>query len=82
MNSDPFWYEHDHDGELEIRSVVRSIDQDSAIIYLHTRGGVPRFHVRVHYPDPCDDTAWCESATFPTLEEAKAFAEKIFFRKQ
>jgi hypothetical protein len=99
MKTDLFWYYHDHDGEKEIRSVVRDIGEGFAIIYPYTCDGVPHFHVKVHYTAAAPSavyletqpsyvkigsagTAWCESATFQTLAEAKTFAKKILFAKQ
>jgi hypothetical protein len=72
MKTEFFWREHDHDGEIEIRSHCPYIGQESAIIYPGTR-----FHVKV-FTGQCGE--FCESATFDTLEQAKEFAERILFR--
>jgi hypothetical protein len=67
------WREHDHDGEPEIRGNCDPyITDESAIIYPGDR-----FHVKVFQGQ---EGQFCESATFDTLEEAKAFAERLLFR--
>jgi hypothetical protein len=70
-----FWQEHDHDGQLEIRSPYRYSDQEWAIIY----PGKSRFTVRIYFGE---EGEYCETSVFSTLEEAKRHAEEFLFRNQ